>query len=594
MVLQVGVEGPVGLQKMPTGIAEFDQITGGGLPRSRTTLVVGAPGSGKTVFALQTLVNGVRLRGEPALFVALEENARQIVANAATFAWDPSALPQDKLYFLDARMSLETVTAGRFDLSGLLAGLEAKAAEIGARRIAFDSLDVLLAVLDNPLQERLETYRLHDWLARSHLTGIITLRAEEGGPPAGARNGFMQFMADCVIHLSQRLEDRVSLRTLRVAKYRGSRFSENEFPFILGTEGVELGSTGLAQAVYAAPAERVSSGVERLDHMLRGGVYRGSSVLITGAPGTAKSTLCGAFIEAACRRGERCLYVSFDETAAELVRNFSSVNVQLRPHVESGLLRIDSAWSHSCSADEHLTRLKRSIAEHQPRCMAIDPLSAMMKAGGGLAAHSMADRLLSLAQSSTITLYCTSLVGGEHPEAETTDLQVSTIADTWVHLSYVVNGGERNRALTIVKSRGTGHSSQVRELVLSDEGITLADVYTSGGEVLMGTLRWEHEDALRAKQEQVRAEWERRSRELELSRAETQARMEVIRRELEQIQAEGARLETERRAAEAGWRGRHDEIRSLRGADSGPSPSGADEPDGPPGDQETKAERAGR
>ncbi len=581
-----GSEVSLTLGKMPTGITEFDEITGGGLPRGRTTLVVGGPGSGKTVFALQTLVNSIRLWGEPALFVAFEEYSRQIVANAASFGWDLPALQRDKLFFFDAHLSLETLTAGRFDLAGLLAGLEAKAAEMGARRIVFDSMDVLLAVLDDPSLERQETYRLRDWLAQSDLTGIITIRGEDRELGTSARYGFMQFMADCVICLSQHLEDRVSLRALRVAKYRGSSFAENEFPFIIGTVGIEVGSTGVAPPVYEVQTQRASTGIERLDHMLMGGVYRGSSLLITGAPGTSKSTLCGAFIEAACRRGERCLYVSFDEAAAEMVRNFASVNVQLRPHVESGLLRIHSAWSHGSSAQEHLTRLKRLIVEHQPRCMAVDPLSAMAKAGGSLAAQTMADRLLSLTRAAGITLYCTSLVGGDAPEAETTDIKISTIADTWIHLSYVVNAGERNRALTVIKSRGTGHSRQVRELVLSDEGITLADVYTSGGEVLMGTLRWEREDAAKVEKEKAQVELERRARELELARAEAQARMEAIKREIESIQAEGMRLETERRAFETDWRDRRDELRLLRGADTDLPPEGQ------PADQEARTEES--
>jgi circadian clock protein KaiC len=583
-------ETPLSFGKMPTRIAEFDEITGGGLPRGRTTLIVGGPGSGKTVFALQTVVNNIQSRDEPAIFVAFEENTRQIVANAASFGWDLPALQEDKLFFLDARMSVETVTAGRFDLAGLLAGLEAKAAEMGARRIVFDSLDVLLTVLDNPALERQETYRLRDWLAQSDLTGIITVRGEERELRTSARHGFMQFMADCVIHLTQDLEDRVSLRTLRVAKYRGSSFAENEFPFIIGTSGVEIGSTGVPQPVYEAQTQRVSTGVERLDTMLSGGVYRGSSLLITGAPGTAKSTLCAAFIGAACRRGERCLYVSFDEAAGELMRNFGSVNIQLRPHVESGLLRIHSAWSHGCSAQEHLTRLKRLIAEHQPACMAVDPVSAMAKAGGMLVARSMTDRLLGLTRAAGITMYCTSLVGGEAPQAEATDLQISTIADTWIHLSYVINAGERNRALSIVKSRGTGHSRQVRELVLGDEGITLADVYASGGEVLMGTLRWERENAAGAEKEKMRAEWERRAQELERIRAEAQARMEAIQREIEAIQAQGLRLEAERRGFETDWRDRRDEVRLLRGADSELATGGSHRPEDEPADQETKAE----
>jgi circadian clock protein KaiC len=306
-----------GVPKMPTGIPEFDRISGGGLPRNRTTLVVGGPGSGKTVLALQMLASGARPWGEPGIFVAFEENSRQIVANAASFGWDLPALEGEELFFLDARMALETVTAGSFDLAGLLAGLQAKAAEMGARRIVFDSTDVLLAFLDDPAQERREIYRIHDWLAGSGLTGIVTVRSEGHEPLLSARYGFMQFMADCVVQLTHRLEDGVSLRTLRIAKYRGSGFAENEFPFIIGPAGIDLGLVGMLQEGQEVSGERASTGIPRLDRMLSGGFYRGSSILITGAPGTAKSTLCGAFVEAACRRGEAALYVSFDEAAGE-------------------------------------------------------------------------------------------------------------------------------------------------------------------------------------------------------------------------------------------------------------------------------------
>jgi circadian clock protein KaiC len=273
------------------------------------------------------------------------------------------------------------------------------------------------------------------------------------------------------------------------------------------------------------------------------------------------------------------------------VRNFASVNVQLRPYVESGLLRIYSAWSHSCSAQEHLTRLKSLIAEHQPRCMAVDPVSAMAKAGGILLARSATDRLLGLTRAAEITMYCTSLVGGEAPEAEVTDLQISTIADTWIHLSYVINAGERNRALSIVKSRGTRHSRQVRELVLSDEGITLADVYAVGGQVLMGTMRWEREDAARVEKEKVRVDWERRVRELESTRAEAQARMEAIKRELEAIQVQSLRLETERKDLEADWSDRRDELRLLRGADALPSTEGEEGLEARPSEGDDKVVR---
>jgi circadian clock protein KaiC len=553
--------------KAPTGIEGFDRITNGGLPRGRTSLVIGGPGAGKTVFALQTLVNGARERAEPGIFVAFEENSQQIIANAASFGWDLPALEREKLFFLDARMSLDTITAGRFDLAGLLASLGAKVEAMGARRIVFDSMDVLLALLDDPMLERREIYRVHDWLSEVGLTGIITARMGPGEPFQSERYAFIQFMADCVVALTHRLEDRVSLRALRVVKYRGSSFAENEHPLLIGPRAIDIGIAEQLEPLYEVSTERISSGIERLDHMLSGGHYRGSTALISGAPGTAKSTLCGAFIEAACQRGERALYVSFDESASEIQRNLASVNIQLGPHVESGLLRIYSARAHARSADQHLMRLKAVIAEHEPACMAIDPLSAMIKAGGDVASLSMAERLLGVTKSRGITLLLSSLLEVANPETEATPLAISTIADSWIHLSYVVSAGERNRALTIVKARGTAHSNQVRELVLSTEGVTLADVYTAGGEVLMGTMRWQKEAEERIAGERRKAELERQEKEQALAEAEAQARMAALEREIQALRAESARLKSERLLLATRHREQEEDLLRLRRAD---------------------------
>jgi circadian clock protein KaiC len=567
--------------KAPTGIQGFDRVSNGGLPRGRTSLVIGGPGAGKTVFALQTLVNGARNWSEPGIFVAFEENSRQIIANAASFGWDLPALENEKLFFLDARMSLDTITAGEFDLAGLLASLEAKAEDMGARRIVFDSIDVLLALLDDPMSERREIYRVHDWLSQGSMTGIVTARIATRDLLHSERYAFMQFMADCVVLLTHRLEDRVSLRTLRIAKYRGSSFAENAHPLLIGPQAMDVGIAEQLELAYEAPTERISSGIERLDHMLSGGYYRGSTVLVSGAPGTAKSTLCGNFVEAACQRGERALYVSFDESAGEIQRNLASVNVQLAPHVESGLLRIYSARAEARSADQHLMRLKSVIAEHQPACMAIDPLSAMIKAGGDVASLSMAERLLSVTKSRGITLVMTSLLEGSNPETEATPLDISTIADVWIHLSYVVTAGERNRALSIVKSRGTAHSNQVRELVMSAEGVTLTDVYTAGGEVLMGTLRWEKEAEARAERGRREAEFERREKDHALAEAEAQARMEALKREIEALRAESADLKRERWLFAIHRRERQEDIQRLRQGEE--IPSGDEErPNGEP------------
>jgi circadian clock protein KaiC len=534
-----------GISKSPTGIEGFDHMTGGGLPRGRTTLVVGAPGSGKTVFALQTLVNGAQQWGEPGIFVAFEESSDQIRANAATFGWDLPSLERDRLFFLDARMPPDVFTTGEFDLKALLVGLDAKAKEMRARRIAFDSVDVLLSLLSDPASERREVYRLRNWLADSNLSGLVTFRADTTEPTASSRYGFVQYMADCVVLLSREAVEGVSQRDLRVLKYRGSSFAEGGAPFIITSSGMEVASLQADLADIPVSSERIPTGIPAVDEMLQGGYYRGTSVLITGAPGSAKSTLASSFIESACARGERSLYTSFDEASNVLVRNMSSVGINLKPHLESGLLRIASPQAGASSPEETLALLKNMIVEHQPTCLAIDPMSAMITPLGDRQGQDTARRLVRLAKSRGITLICTSLLEGDDPYLESSRLTISSVADTWMHLSYVASAGERNRALTIIKSRGTHHSSQVRELILSDDGVSLSDVYTAGGEVLMGTMRWEKESEDSLERERRRTQFETKRRELQWLESEAEARLQAVRRELEVRRAELEGLERE-------------------------------------------------
>ena len=530
-----------GLHKTPTGIEGFDSITGGGLPRNRTTLLLGGPGSGKTVFALQTLVNGARQFGEPGIFVAFEENSRQILINAASFGWKLPELEKKQLLFIDAKMRPDVIKAGEFDLSGMLAGIKAEADARGARRIVFDSIDVLLTLLDDRFAERREIYRLDDWISESGLTGIITAKSQGDDPFVAEGYGFMQFMMDCVVALKLRLVDQIALRYVQVMKYRGSGFAENEVPCVIGASGMEVADISATTVAPEASPERVSSGVERLDAMLGGGYFRGSSVLITGSAGTGKSILAGAFAEAACLRKEHTLYVSFDENPSEVVRDLSSVGIRLGPHVKSGVLRMHSARAEASSAEVHLMKIKRIVREHQTRCTVVDPLSAIVKAGGALTAGRVAERLFCRAKSEGITLVSTSLMQGAHPLTEDTPVQISTIADTWIHLTKISQAGERNRALSIVKSRGMKHSNQVRELILSDQGIALANVYTAGGDVLMGTARWQKEAAELAEHERILAEVEHKRREVALARAEFGVRIEALEQELKQKQAEAER-----------------------------------------------------
>ena len=325
------------LTKTLTGIRGLDDITKGGLPRGRATLLAGGPGSGKTVLALQTLVYGAT-KDEPGIFVAFEEDSARIVANAATFGWNLPELENKALFFLDAKPRPDVVCAGQFDLSGLLASLKIKVDQMGAKRIVFDSIDVLLSLLDDPLAERRELFRLNDWLVSSGMTGIITCKNSDSGQSELNYQDFMQYMVDCVIFLRHEVDNRVARRTLRIVKYRGSGFYAGEVALSLGDYGAEVVSFPVSPTRETASTERISSGVERLDSMLGGGYFRNAAVLLSGAPGTAKTTLCGCFILAACERGERSLYVGFDEPGHEIIRNLLSVGIDLGPHVASGLL----------------------------------------------------------------------------------------------------------------------------------------------------------------------------------------------------------------------------------------------------------------
>ncbi|MGQ0697745.1 MAG: circadian clock protein KaiC [Panacagrimonas sp.] len=555
------------LPKIATGILGFDELSHGGLPRNRVCLLKGGPGSGKTVFALQSLVNAARLRQEPGIFVAFEESGRQIVANAVGFDWGLPALAKGKLFFMDAQLSPEVVQSGEFDLSGMLAMLKAKKEEMGARWIVFDGIDVLLTLLRNPAAEMREIYRLRDWLADNAVDVAIITAKIDGAGSEMVNYGFLQFMVDCVIRFERRLEFGVALHRIQITKYRGSGFSAGEYPVSFGSDGMEVGAPEPAEIKQVASAERVSAGFERLDTMLGGGLFRGSSTLITGVPGTSKTTLAGKFVEAACLRGEHTLFVSFDEGADRIASNLTSVGIQLRPHLKSGLLRIYSGRTESVGAEDHLIKLKALIREHRPRCMVIDPLSAIAKSGGVAAARAVANRFIYMAKDQEITVLVTAINEGDHLESEATDLQISSIADTWIHLSYLVHSGERNRALTIIKSRGTWHSNQVRELVLSDAGPTLADVYTAGGEVLMGTLRWEKEESERARMLQRRTEFDQKLGVLERAEAETRTRIKTLEDDLERQRLELESYSSGNDARMLSSSDRENELRRIRGGD---------------------------
>ncbi len=560
------------LIKSPTGITGFDEMTGGGLPRGRTTLVIGGPGSGKTVLALQFLVHGAQHCKEPGIFVAFEETSNRIVANADSFGWNLTRLQRKKLFFLDAQPLPDMIQSGNFDLCGMLAALEAQVEQTGARRVVFDALDVVLALLPEAAAKRREIQRLNDWLLAHDVTGVMTAKADADTTNSLGQEPFrfMLFMMDCAVILNHSVVLGVSQRNLRVQKYRGSSFDENESPFLIGKGGFEVAvARTLGHADTRIIKERVSSGVKRLDTMLSGGYYRGACVLITGVPGTAKTTLSGAFAEAACARGERTLFVSFDSDGTEVIRNLGSVGIQLGRYVKSGLLRMISARTITGSAETYLVRIKTLATEHKARCLVIDPVSTLSKSGNELTARSVAERLIDWTKAARTTMVCTSLLDEmSSPTEGGSPLQVSTLADTWIHLNYLVQAGERNRGMSIIKSRGTAHSSQVRELILSDEGVTLADTYTAGGEVLMGTLRWEKESADRVANEVDEVAKRLKRVRLDAEEAELEVRVKSLQTELVAKQVEKALLARTTESREQALSRGHTRMRQLRGADA--------------------------
>ncbi|MBC7994677.1 MAG: circadian clock protein KaiC [Rhizobacter sp.] len=562
------------LAKAPTGIAGFDDMTSGGLPQGRTTLLVGGPGSGKTIFAMQCLVHGARHCQEPGIFVAFEESPQRIAVNFNGFGWDLDALQPRQLAFVDAQPPPDLVQSGTFDLGGMLAALETQAQRMGARRIVFDALDIMLALLPNAGARRREVYRLHGWLNACGFTALITAKAD-GDTSHGVGQqpfGFMQFMVDCAVVLNHSMALGVSQRNLRVQKYRGSTFDENESPFVIGASGFDVAITRkLGRVDNPVSTERIGSGVARLDTMLGGGYYRGATVLVTGFPGTAKTTLSGAFAEAACGRGERTLFVSFDSDGAEVVRNLSSVSIRLDRHLESGLLRMVSARTLLGSAETLLVRIKTLARSHGARCIVIDPVSTLSTAGNELTAHAVAERLIDWSKAEGVTLVCTSLLDELTSGAGSGSLlHVSTLADTWIHLSYLVQAGERNRGLSIIKSRGTAHSNQVRELILSNDGVTLADIYTAGGEVLMGTLRWEKERAVRLAAETAEVAARLKQVRLDAEEAELEVRLKSLQTELVAKRTEKSLLARATESLEGEASQGNTQLRELRGADEAP------------------------
>jgi len=465
-----------------------DDILAGGLPRGRPVLIAGDTGAGKTVFCLQTLVNGAIQFGEPGLYLSFEERGDELRAAVEVFAW--GGVPSD-LHFHDALVGHRFEADGDFDLLGLISILDHLCDTQGIRRLVLDGIDQLLAASDDPKQVRREISRLLDWIRDRDRTCLITAKFTEQSGPSSEVYEHLLFQVDGVIALQREMMHRTAQRTLRVVKLRGSAHGDNAYPFVITEEGIAAlylpPQRSSAPAAAMAMTSRVSTGVGELDRMLLGGLIAGTTTLITGSPGTAKTTLAGSFLAAACGRGERALFVSFDEYPERVVSNLGSIGLNLQRYLDDGLLRMEHRVSSTAGSDSHVAAIRSWIDEHNPACVAIDPLSALIQGRTDDSAAPSIEHLVQSMRARGTTALLTSLIEQEGREAS--EAHVSTVADSWIHLDYGVRRGERNRTLTIVKARGIGHSNQVRELLLSDDGVTLADVYPIEGGMLVGSSR---------------------------------------------------------------------------------------------------------
>ncbi|WP_295585820.1 circadian clock protein KaiC [uncultured Lamprocystis sp.] len=537
------------LPKTPTGIAGLDQITGGGLPRGRPTLVCGSAGCGKTLLAMEFLVRGATQFNEPGVFMAFEETAEELTANVASLGFDLETLIAQRQLALDfvfiERSEIEET--GEFDLEGLFVRLGYAIDSIGAKRVVLDTVETLFAGLPNPMILRAELRRLFRWLKDKGVTAIITGERGEG---LLTRQGLEEYVSDCVIVLDQRVSDLICTRRLRVVKYRGSAHGTNEYPFLIDEDGISVLPITSLGLQHRASEERVSTGIARLDAMLGGaGYYCGSSVLVSGTAGTGKSSLAGHFAEAACRRGERVLYFAFEESASQIMRNLGSVGIAQQPWVEQGLLQYRATRPTFTGLEPHLTAMHKAIEQFKPRIVVVDPLNSFISAGNESEVKAMLMRLVDYLKLSQITGFFTSLTtGGSGPHH--TDAAISSLIDTWLMLLAVESGGERNRVLSILKSRGMAHSNQTREFLITSAGVQLCDVYTGAGSVLTGSARLAQEAEERARQLALRQEIERQQRALERKRAAVDGQIAALRLEFEAQQADTQAL-IERRQARA-------------------------------------------
>jgi circadian clock protein KaiC len=544
------------LPKCPTGIQGLDEITGGGLPRGRPTLMCGGPGCGKTLFAAEFLVRGAVQFGEPGVFMAFEETEAELKANVASLGFDLAGLVRRKKIAIDYvhLERSEVQESGEYDLEGLFVRLNHAIDSIGARRVVLDTLEALFASLPNEAILRAELRRLFRWLKDKGVTAIITA---ERGREQLTRHGLEEYVSDCVILLDHRVNEQIATRHLRVVKYRGAMHGTNEFPFLIGNEGISvlpITSLGLNHKISA---ERIATGIPRLDAMLGGrGFFRGSSILLTGTPGTGKTIVAANFAQAAARRGERTLFFSFEESPNQIIRNVHSIGLRLEPLVKRGLLRFHAARPSLYGLEMHLATMFKEIAAYQPQVVIIDPITSLMDAGTPSECRGMVTRLVDYLKAGQVTTLFTSLTQSGHA-LQQSEASMSSLMDSWLLLQDFEGNGERNRVLYVLKARGMAHSNQIREFLISNRGIDLVDAYIGPSGVLTGAARVaqtarEKAEALAGQQEAARRQRElkrkRAALEQQISglRSEHEASAEELRQIDEQVGTQTRLLTTER------------------------------------------------
>jgi len=515
----------------------LDDITDGGLPRGRPTLICGGPGCGKTLLAMEFLVRGATDHEELGVFMAFEEGESELAQNVASLGFDLDKLVRDRRLLVD-RVEIdrtEMEASGEFDLEALFIRIGHALDTLGAKRLVLDTIDILFAGLPSPIIVRAELHRLFRWLKERGVTAIVT---GERGDGSFTRQGLEEYVSDCVIALDHRVHNLIATRRLRVVKYRGSNHGTNEYPFIIDADGIAVLPITSLGLDHAAPTERVSSGIPRLDTMLAGvGFYRGSSILVSGTAGTGKTTLAAHFANAACQRGERVLFFAFEESPQQIQRNLRAAGIDLVPWVDQGLLQFHAHRPTFQGLDMHLTAMHKAIMRFQPCHMVVDPLNSFISPGNEAEVKAMLMRLVDFLKMQGITGYFTSLTAGGDP-LDRTDTAISSLIDTWLQLQAVESGGERNRCLSILKSRGMAHSNQRREFLITDGGLVLRDIYVGPGGVLTGSARLtqeaEEEAARLVRQQEIQG-WRR---ELERQRARLEAKIAELRGDFEAREAE--------------------------------------------------------